>query len=394
VAVSTGQAVTAVTERLPQAEPLSRPDWRERALAWRDNLLRQPAFQRWAARFPLTRPIARRRARALFDICAGFVYSQTLFACLELDLFTLLAGPPLTLTEVSVRTGLDEPATERLLRAAMSLRLVEPRQRDRFGLGPLGAPLVGNMALRSLVEHHALFYDDLRDPVGVLRRNRRGATAISQYFAYASADEPRAIRLERAAPYSALMAATIAPLTHEILDAYSLESHRCLMDVGGGEGVFVREVARRYPDLALMVFELPAVAALAASRLAADGLSDRVALHCGSFHTEALPGGADLITLIRVLLDHGDDAALDILRRVRAALPRGGVVLIAEPMAGLKGTEVVGDAYFGFYLAAMGAGRARRPAELQDLLHRAGFSSSSVLKTRYPLNSGLIAATR
>ena len=389
-----GEAVTAVSETLTRAAPLGAPDWRERALAWRDAVLRQPAFQRWAARFPLTRAIARRRARGLFDLCAGFVYSQTLFACLELDLFTTLADGSLDLSEVSARTGLDEAATERLLRAAVSLRLIEPRPRDRYGLGPLGAPLVGNMALRSLVEHHALFYDDLRDPVGILRRNRRGATAISQYFAYASTDEPRTMRLDRAAPYSALMSATIAPLTHEVLDAYSLESHRCLLDVGGGEGVFVREVARRYPDLALMIFELPAVAALAASRLAADGLGDRVGLHSGSFHTDPLPGGADLVTLIRVLLDHGDAAALEILRRVRAALPRGGVVLIAEPMAGLKGAEVVGDAYFGFYLAAMGAGRARHPAELKDLLRRAGFSSSSVLKTRYPLHSGLIVATR
>ena len=42
-------------------------------LAWRDRLLGSPRFQRAAARFPLTRPLARRRARTLFDISAGFV---------------------------------------------------------------------------------------------------------------------------------------------------------------------------------------------------------------------------------------------------------------------------------------------------------------------------------
>jgi demethylspheroidene O-methyltransferase len=44
-------------------------------------LVSRPSFRAWAARFWLTRPIARRRARALFDVCAGFVYSQVLFAC-------------------------------------------------------------------------------------------------------------------------------------------------------------------------------------------------------------------------------------------------------------------------------------------------------------------------
>ena len=49
-------------------------------------------FQRFAASFALTRPIARRRAGALFDLCAGFVYSQILFACVRLKLFDHVAG--------------------------------------------------------------------------------------------------------------------------------------------------------------------------------------------------------------------------------------------------------------------------------------------------------------
>ena len=65
--------------------------WRERWLAFRNRTIANPAFQRWAAAFPLTRGIARRNTRALFDLCAGFVYSQTLFACIRLDLFAILA---------------------------------------------------------------------------------------------------------------------------------------------------------------------------------------------------------------------------------------------------------------------------------------------------------------
>ena len=60
----------------------------------RDSLLSSRRFQRFAAAFPLTRPIARRRAAALFDLCAGFAYSQVLQACVQLRLFdALLDGP-------------------------------------------------------------------------------------------------------------------------------------------------------------------------------------------------------------------------------------------------------------------------------------------------------------
>ena len=107
--------------------------------------------------------------RALFDLCAGFVYSQVLLACVQLRLFDVLAQGPLSLGELSSRLGLPLESTQRLLAAAQSLRLVEERGAGRFGLGTLGAPMVGNAAVAAMVEHHAALYADLRDPVALLR---------------------------------------------------------------------------------------------------------------------------------------------------------------------------------------------------------------------------------
>ena len=59
---------------------------------FRDRLVSDPGFRAWAARFPLTRPIARARSRALFDLVAGFAYSQVLLACVELGVFELVRG--------------------------------------------------------------------------------------------------------------------------------------------------------------------------------------------------------------------------------------------------------------------------------------------------------------
>ena len=50
--------------------------WWQQWRVWRDRLLGDARFQRAAAAFPLTRPLARRRARDLFDLMAGFVYSR------------------------------------------------------------------------------------------------------------------------------------------------------------------------------------------------------------------------------------------------------------------------------------------------------------------------------
>ncbi len=95
---------------------------------------------------------------------------------------------------------------------------------------------------------------------------------------------------DEAAPYSALMAASQALVAEETLAAYPLGSHRCLMDVGGGEGAFVAAAAgRARRRLALRLFDLPAVAARARERFAALGLAERAEAIAGDFLRDPLP---------------------------------------------------------------------------------------------------------
>ena len=100
--------------------------WRGRWIAWRNRVLASPGFQRFAARCMLTRPVARRRARALFDLVAGFTYSQILAACVETRLLDVLAEGPLDTAAIAARCALPDDGALRLLRGAAALRLVEP----------------------------------------------------------------------------------------------------------------------------------------------------------------------------------------------------------------------------------------------------------------------------
>jgi demethylspheroidene O-methyltransferase len=385
-------------ERVPLALKTAPPklydSWRDRWLSWRDRLLASQRFQRWAAGFPLTQKVAQKRAESLFDLCAGFVYSQVLLACVELRLFDILAERPQTLAELSRRLSLTPKATGRLLNAAAALRLTERRDGGRFGLGVLGAALRGNPAISAMIEHHALLYQDLRDPVSLLRGGEP-ATALSKYWPYARADRPDALNGDDVAEYSALMTASQSLIAEDVLDAWPFARYRCLLDVGGGEGGFLIAAARRAPNLQLMLHDLPAVADRARAHFGAAGLADRASVSGGDFFRQALPHGADLVTLIRVLHDHDDANVVALLRNVRGVLPDDGVLLIAEPMSGTTETNVIGDAYFGFYLLAMGSGKARTPAEFAPLLRETGFDGGRILPTRRPmLTAALVARPR
>ncbi|MDX2288937.1 MAG: methyltransferase [Hyphomicrobiaceae bacterium] len=357
----------------------------------RNTLAASPKFQRLAILFPPTRPIAHAKARQLFDLVAGFVYSQILFALVKLDVPGRLAHGPMSLSALAQSIDVPEAGTRRLVEAAVALRLLAWRSDGRVALGELGAALAANPGVAAMVSHHGLLYADLADPVALLRGEPR-ATALSAYWPYATAAEPGALAADVVAPYCDLMGASQALIAGEVLDAYDVGRHRHLLDIGGGDGTFCLAAAGRAPALEITLFDLPAVAERAQARFETHGIARRARAVGGDFDRTPLPRGADLVSLVRVLYDHNDDKALRILKAARAAVAPGGHVIIAEPMAKAKGAETVGDAYFGLYLLAMGSGRARSPSELIDLVGRAGFTGAKIVGTRMPLQTGLITA--
>jgi demethylspheroidene O-methyltransferase len=373
------------------ASPAVRRGLRERLLDWRDRMVVRPSFRRWAARFFLTKPVARRQSSKLFDVASGFVKSQTLLACVRLQVLERLMENPMRPAELGAQVGLSEDATQRLLSAAGAVELVSLQADGRYRLGGLGAAVVGEPGIRAMVEHNATFYADLADPVALLKGASR-PTQLEQYWAYSGDEQAAGLQASEVSAYSELMAESQRMVAEEVLAVYPVGKRRLLLDVGGGEGAFVEAAANAAADLNISVFDLPAVAERATQRMQRLGLSARFQAHGGNFFTDSLPQGADLVTLVRVLHDHDDAEAMQLLRNIKRSMLPGQTLLIAEPMAGIAHSRAVGDAYFAFYLLAMGRGRARTPAEIASMLEAAGFSNPGVIATNQPVITQLIRA--
>lgn len=366
--------------------------WSERWNRLWTSLVGNADFQRWSAAFPLTRPFARRSANRLFDLCAGFVYSQVLYAGVRVGLFGQLAQGPLDEAELARAIELSPEGTRRLVDATTALQLTVRLANDRIGLGEMGAALVGNPGVVKMIEHHAMLYRDLSDPLALLRGDTV-ETELGRFWAYARSERPSLLSEKEVAEYSDLMAASQSMIAREVLAAYPVHRHRRLLDAGGGQGAFLTAVAAKAPSLQLVLFDLPPVAARAERHFEAMGLSERVEVVGGDLFKDPLPAGCDLVSLVRIIHDHDDDEAMTILRAARKAVPPGGTLLLAEPMARTRGSEAMGDAYFGFYLLAMGSGRPRSPDELADLVTAAGFSQPRVIATHQPLMTRVMTAT-
>ena len=343
-------------------------------LRFRNRLLADPKFLAFAQRFPLTRPVARARSRDLFNLLAGFSYSQVLYSCVSLRVLEHVGQAGISPTQLALKIGLSESKAEVLVCAAVALNILA-FSKGQVILGPHGAALLGQPWIMRFIEHHRFFYRDLEDPVGLLK-GQSVPNGLRSYWTYEDDESDKLA-------YSELMAASQEAVSQQILDAYDFKKHQNILDVGGGSGAFLRSVGNDYSHLNLNLFDLPGVVGLVDKK-------SKLIPHSGDFRNDPLPQNMDLISLVRVVHDHDDDVILATLRNIRAVCKPDTTLLIAEPFAGNAANAAVTDAYFNLYFTAMGQGRTRSPAEIADLAAKAGFGHPKIWTTNLPLITGLM----
>ena len=346
------------------------------------RLVASPAFQGWAARFPLTRRLVRRDGEALFDLVAGFCHSQILAAVIAFDLPDILMERPLSVRALASRCVVPEARMRVLLQGAAAIGLLRRHRDGRFGLARKGAALAGVPGLADMIRHHDVLYRDLADPVSFFRDGSETELASFWPYVFGGGMAPT-----DAARYSRLMTESQGLVADDTLRVVPLRDVRRICDVGGGSGAFLRAVAARYPSIEGILFDLPEVVAT----VALDAPFGTVA---GSFRVDPLPADCDAISLVRVLYDHDDQSVAALLTACFAALPPGGRLIVSEPMSGGAWPSRAGDAYFALYTMAMRTGRARSAEEIATLCRAAGFVEIVTPKPTRPFVTSCLHARR
>lgn len=371
----------------PGTTPKRRVGWRTRI----NRIAAKPGFQRWAARIPFIRGVARREGQELFEIVQGFVKSQLLYALISLRIPHRLMDGPLTAGQLAQGTGVPVQRMTQLAQAGVAMGLLTLEKSGAYGISRRGAAMLGVPGLEDMIRHHDVFYRDMADPVGLLRGEVQ--TELADFWPYVFGAQG-AVDPTVTESYSDLMAQSQGLVADDTLRTVSLSGVRHLLDVGGGFGAFVQAVARKYPGLELTLFDLPVVTQAAVDRLTQAKLVDRVAVQGGSFRDDPLPAGADAISLIRVLYDHDDDTVRGLLSKVFDTLPEGGQLIVSEPMSGGAKPESSGDIYFAFYCMAMRTGTVRSQARIAELCRDAGFEDLKTPKSTRPFVTSVVTARK
>ena len=196
--------------------------------------------------------------------------------------------------------------------------MAQRRSGDRYGLGSLGAALMGNPGVVAMIEHHAMLYSDL----GIRSRccaAKPKRAQLASYWPYARSARPAALGHDAIAPYTALMSASQPMIAQQVLSTpiLSADIAACSTSAAAMAPSSPRSAAQA-PKLRCVLFDLPAVADQASERFRREGLSSRAVAIGGSFLADRLPEGADIVSLVRVIHDHDDADVMTLLRAIHS----------------------------------------------------------------------------
>ncbi|MBN1614085.1 MAG: methyltransferase domain-containing protein [Deltaproteobacteria bacterium] len=312
------------------------------------------------------------KAETLIKLANSFMTCRILLSAAEMDLFTLLAGAPLTAREAAKQSGADPRALKVLLDALAALKFLTKENETYQCRQPL-APLLSTGSPGSVLPM-ILHYNDLWGRWSRLTDTVMGTETPSKPDAPSrTIDELRA--------FIGAMNVVAAPRAKWIIEALNPGAARSLIDVGGASGTYTIAFLRAVPALKATLFDLPEVVEIARDRLKAEGLMERVTLVGGDFYRDELPTGHDLALLSAIIHQNSRQQNRALFAKVFRSLAAGGRVVIRDHVMSPDRTSPPEGAVFAVnMLVGTTGGGTYTLREIEEDLGQAGFEKARLLR--------------
>ncbi len=309
-----------------------------------------------------------------------------MLAGMQLGVFTPLASGPMTATELSKALGLRPDKLSPLLHALVQADLLTVSV-DRFSNTPEADAYLVNGRPTYMGSAHELYSDMWSAALGV-------AQSISSGVPHARHDFGAMSESELGAFFRGLHAGAIAT-GRQLATSYEFDRFKSLLDVGGGSGGVAIAACQTCGLLRATVLELPKVALIAQSVVAAAGLTQRIAVVATDILGSPPDGTHDVAVLRSFLQVLSPEQARLALRNVGAALRTGGEVFIIGFVlddARLSPGSAVGVNLV--FLSLYDDGRSHTETEHRSWLEEAGFKDISVLFEAGPNGASIVRARK
>jgi hypothetical protein len=301
----------------------------------------------------------------LFRLINSFQVSQAIRVAATLRLADHLALGAKTVDELAVMSNAHAGALRRLLKALASIGVFREFEHDRFALTTISVFLCTDAA-----GTHAPWAEFVglthvwQAWSGLLHAVRTGSTAFDHVHG-CGVWEYRAGHPEENLIFDRAMAAGTERYADAIMSVCDFGRFSHIVDIGGGDGMFLEKILAAHAPLHGTVFDQPHIVAQAKSRLAAGGFADRCTAVGGNFFS-SVPEGRDVYLLKWILHDWNDEDCVRILRSCRRAMKPDGRLIVVEHVAG-SAEDPPDGRFLDLMMLVMTGGRERTKEEFAKL---------------------------
>ena len=312
----------------------------------------------------------------------GAILQRSIVHAARLGIADLLAGGPMTATELAARTKTHAPSLYRLLRYLASAGLFAETAGQRFEQTTLSA-LLRSDTPESLRDFALLFGEEwmwdawweLPHSVATGQCAHRKVQGMSTFDYFQKHPEAGTI-------FNRAMTSMSKGAVPAIVPAYDFSGIGTLVDIAGGHGFLLAGILKANPRLKGVLFELPYMLENAGALLRSEGVADRVACRTGDFF-ESVPAGGDAYMMKHIIHDWSDEECVTLLRNINTAMNPGGRVLTIE-MVVPEGNDPSPAKSLDITMLLMETGRERTPAEYAALYAAAGLRLTRIIPTPSP----------
>jgi hypothetical protein len=265
----------------------------------------------------------------IIEVGLGFWASKTLLSAVEMELFTWLAKRPGAAEELQGRLGLHPRSARDFLDALVALGFLE--RKDGVYHNTPAADLFLDKGkpsyIGSLLEMANLrlfgFWNGLTEALRTGQPQNEAKGGGTPFFVALYADPVRLKKFLKA------MTGLSHPANLAIAERFPWNNHRSFVDLGTAQGDLAIQVARAYPHLTGIGFDLPEIAPLFEEYVAQHGMSARVRFAPGDFFGAPIPK-ADVVMMGHILHAWDLNQKKQLIRKAYDALPADGSLIVYE----------------------------------------------------------------
>jgi 3-hydroxy-5-methyl-1-naphthoate 3-O-methyltransferase len=314
------------------------------------------------------------------ELVRGFMPSRAVLTALELDVFTAV-GEGGTAKQIAAKIHTAARATEMLLNALVSLKLLEKREgvytntplSARFFVeGTPDSARTAQLHMANVWKRWSTLTEAVRAGTSVAPRGDNGFVV----------------------PFIAAMDHTARGRARAVVEATGVNGARRMLDLGGGSGAYSIAFAKAAPALRVDIVDLPEVLPITQEHIRKAGLADRISTCAGDMLAIPLEsGGYDLVLLSAICHMYSPEENQQLFQRAYAALaPKGRLVVSDFILEADKTAPRFGALFALNMLVSTRAGASYSEPEYEAWLKAAGFAEAK--RVRIPGPANLIIAAK